>query len=435
MPSRSRKIPLLVDCDTGIDDSLALLYAAASPECELVAVTCSAGNVEARQVATNTRAVLELAGRPDVEVAIGREMPLSRPLVITPETHGPRGIGYAELPPPTAPLSPRFGPDVIVEEARRRPGEVTLVALAPLTNVALAVMREPDLPRLLRRLVIMGGSYRSSGNTAPTTEWNVSCDPEAAKIVFDAFGSRADREGEPSAAGAEAPADVPLEPEIDSTGTGVMAMGVAAGQLADWPERSPKWPRESPAWPERKPDRHPDHSPRWPERKPDRHPEHSPRWPERSPDWPARTLALGLDVTERAVMMPEHLERLAAFAGCAPDGHRAGAAPNAVVRYLADAMRFYMEFHSKYDGFYGAFIHDPLALAAALDPGLVRTVPLTVDVELAGLLTTGETVADWRHRWGRPPNADVAVDVNASLFLERFLERVGGLAAQRQGPD
>ena len=93
--------PLIIDCDTGIDDSLALLYACASPDAEIVAVTCVAGNVDARQVAENTRAVLELAGRSDIEVALGRETPLVRPLMTTPETHGPRGIGYAQLPATT----------------------------------------------------------------------------------------------------------------------------------------------------------------------------------------------------------------------------------------------------------------------------------------------------------------------------------------------
>ena len=377
------RIPIIVDCDTGIDDSLALLYAVASPDCELVAVTCTAGNVDARQVAENTRAVLELAGRADVEVAIGRETPLARALVTTPETHGPRGIGYAELPRARMPLSPRSSPDLIVAEARRRPGELTLVTLAPLTNVALAVLRERDLPRLLRRLVIMGGAYRSPGNTAPTTEWNVSVDPESAAIVFAAFGA---------------------------------------------------------------------------------------------PDLPSRPIALGLDVTERAKLLPEHLARLAARAGCAPDGTRAGAARadasradtgranaartrpaaedaaytdvaypdaahfdvarpdsaaaiNPVIRYLADALRFYMEFHSRYDHFYGAFVHDPLALATALDATLVRTQPLTVDVELGGRLTTGETVTDWRHVWGRPPNVDVAVEADTARFLDLFIERVGALAA------
>ncbi len=185
------RVPLIVDVDTGIDDSLALLYACASPEAELVAVTCVAGNVDARQVGLNTRAVLELAGRTDIEVALGREVPLVRTLETTPETHGPRGIGYAELPPPTRPLSDRHAVDVFIEEARRRPGEITLVTLGPLTNLAVAVLREPELPRLLRRVVIMGGSYRSPGNTAPTTEWNISVDPDAAKVVLTAFGGGA----------------------------------------------------------------------------------------------------------------------------------------------------------------------------------------------------------------------------------------------------
>ncbi len=125
------RLPLLLDVDTGIDDSLALLYACGSPEAELVAVTCVGGNVDARQVAENTRAVLELAGRDDVEVALGRETPLVRPLVTTPETHGPRGIGYAVLPPARRPLSDRHAADLIIEEAHRRPGEITLVTLGP----------------------------------------------------------------------------------------------------------------------------------------------------------------------------------------------------------------------------------------------------------------------------------------------------------------
>ena len=354
MSTAATRVPLVVDCDTGIDDSLALLYAAASPEVELVAATCVAGNVDARQVAENTRAVLALAGREDVEVALGREVPLVRPLRTTPETHGLRGIGWAELPPARAPLSARHAADLIVAEAQRRPGAVTLVTIGPLTNLAVAVLREPELPRLLRRLVLMGGSYRSAGNTAPTTEWNVTVDPEAARIVFTAFGA----------------------PEV-------VAAREAAGLAG-------------------------------------------------------RPLALGLDVTERAKMLPRHLAALAGRAGDDPAAAearvRSAAAPapaNPVVRYLTDALRFYMEFHSRNDGFYGAFVHDPLALAAALDPALVRSEPLAVDVELGGTLTTGETVADWRRTWQRPANLDVGVEVDGAAFFERFVERVGGLAADR----
>jgi purine nucleosidase len=331
--------PLLLDVDTGIDDSLALLYACASPEVEIVAVTCVAGNVDAQQVARNTRAVLELVGRADIEVALGRETPLARDLVTTPETHGPLGIGYAVLPPASRPLSARFGPDLIVEEARHRPGELTLVTLGPMTNLAVAVLREPALPTLLRRWVLMGGSYRSPGNTAPTTEWNVSVDPEAARACIAAFG---------------------------------------------WPEIVDA---------------------------------------RRTAGLPTLPLAMGLDVTERARLVPEHLAALAARAG-------ASAAANRVLRFVDDALRFYMEFHARYDGFYGAFVHDPFAVAAALDPALVRTEALAVDVELSGTLTTGETVTDWRRSWGRPPTLDVAVEGDAAAFFERFIERVGGLAAR-----
>jgi purine nucleosidase len=104
-------------------------------------------------------------------------------------------------------------------------------------------------------------------------------------------------------------------------------------------------------------------------------------------------------------------------------------ASNPIVRYVADALRFYMEFHAAYDGFYGAFIHDPLAVAAALDRRLVTTEAWFVDVETRGELTTGMTVADRRGLTGSPPNLEVAVTANVTEFLDRLVERVGGLAA------
>ena len=342
---------LILDVDTGIDDSLALLYAVASPEVDLVAVTCVSGNIDAHQVGINTRAVLELAGRADVEVALGRETPLLRPLETTPETHGPQGLGHAQLPPPSRPLSDRHGVDLILEEAARHPGEILLVTLGPLTNLALAVLREPGLPGLLKGYALMGGAFGVSGNTSPTTEWNIHCDPDAARIVFRTWAQA-----------------MAADPRI------------------------------------------------------------------------ARPLALGLDVTEQARVLPEHVVRLAKRAGSTPDDSIAlergddpmsptrSVASNPIVRYVADALRFYMEFHASYDGFYGAHIHDALAVAAALDPHLVRTEALTVDVETRGRITTGETVADFRHRWGRPANCDVAVSADSAAFLDRFIERVGALA-------
>ena len=346
------QIPLLLDVDTGIDDALALLYACASPEVELVAATCVGGNVNARRVAENTRAVLALAGRDDVPVALGREEPLVKPLEIADDTHGPRGIGYAELPAASRRLERDDAADRIISIARSRPGEVTLVTLGPLTNLAVALEREPSLPNLLAGWVLMGGAYRSPGNTTPTTEWNMYVDPHAAKRVFE-------------------------------------------------------------------------------------------RWVRPGAGAPPRPLALGLDVTEQARFLPEHLRHLAVRAEVQPlDANPLGTedvqavgsvAANPVLRFLVDALRFYFEFHAKYDGFYGAVIHDPLAVAAAIDRTLVRTRPVFVDVETGRGLAHGMTVADWRGHTRQEPNAEVAVEVEANVFLERFIDRVGGLASGATG--
>jgi inosine-uridine nucleoside N-ribohydrolase len=178
---------LLVDVDTGIDDALALVYLLSRPEVHIRAITCTAGNVGARQVALNNLALLELCGAGDIEVAIGAEVPLEIPLRTTEETHGPQGIGYAVLPAPVREISQRQAVDIWVEEVRAQPGEITGLITGPLTNFALALRREPELPSLLKGLVIMGGSFNYQGNTTPTAEWNVSVDPHAAKEVFAAY--------------------------------------------------------------------------------------------------------------------------------------------------------------------------------------------------------------------------------------------------------
>ncbi|MGH2467521.1 MAG: nucleoside hydrolase [Candidatus Limnocylindrales bacterium] len=358
------RIPLILDVDTGIDDALALLYAAAAPEIELLAATCVAGNIDAQNVARNTAAVLDLAGRGDVEVALGAVRPLLRPLRTTPETHGPRGLGYADPPPAERPLSPRAGADLLVEEARRHPGRITLVATGPLTNVALACLREPAFPTLLRRLVLMGGAYRTPGNTTPVSEWNIAVDPEAARVVFDAFS----------------PDHLtPLTPEATPDPSG--------------PSASPS-PRTSPS---------PTPEPDGPE-------------PYRLP------LCFGLDVTETAILTPDHLERLWAKAGARPED-------DPLLGCIDEALRFYFEFHAQYDGFYGAHVHDPLALAGAVHPELVtRSETVTVDIETAGQLTSGQTVTDWRHHWGRPANAEIVLEADVPAFLDRWIERVADLA-------
>jgi purine nucleosidase len=180
----------LLDVDTGIDDALALAYLAALPDTEFVSVTATPGNVDADQVARNTLALLELCGRPGVQVAVGARKPLSIPLLTTPETHGPQGIGYAVLPEPAGRISPRNAVDLWIEHARARPGELTALITAPLTNFALALRKEPDLPDLLAKVVIMGGAFYHQGNTTPTAEWNTHVDPHAAKEVYAAYRGR-----------------------------------------------------------------------------------------------------------------------------------------------------------------------------------------------------------------------------------------------------
>jgi purine nucleosidase len=139
-----------------------------------------------------------------------------------------------------------------------------------------------------------------------------------------------------------------------------------------------------------------------------------------------RALVMGLDVTERARLMPDDMLALAARAGTTP-----GVGDDRIVRFLDDALRWYFEFHARYDGFYGAFIHDPFVVAAALDLTLVTTEAYAVDVDTAGGAADGLTIADRRGIWGRRPNVDVAVEADAGTFLVRLVERVGGLAAER----
>ncbi|MFI6169496.1 nucleoside hydrolase [Nocardia sp. NPDC051052] len=180
---------IIMDVDTGVDDSLALLYLLASPEAEIVGIASTAGNVPAPQVAANNLAWLDVCAAPEIEVALGAAEPLAIPLRTTEDTHGPQGVGYAELPLSARVLSPRSAAQMWVDLVRAHPGEIVGLCTGPLTNLALAVRLEPALPTLLRRLVIMGGAFNHPGNTTPTNEWNVHVDPEAAKEVFDAFSA------------------------------------------------------------------------------------------------------------------------------------------------------------------------------------------------------------------------------------------------------
>ena len=317
---------LFLDVDTGIDDAFALLYACAEAPDRLVGVSTVVGNVSLASATRNTRAVLALAGRADLPVSPGAAVPLAPEPNDARAVHGATGLGYASLPEPEEAAHSLHAVDAIVAAARAHPGQLILVATGPLTNVALAVMRAPDLPRLVKRFAIMGGVYAERGNVTPSAEFNIWHDPEAARIVFRAFG------------GAGAP-----------------------------------------------------------------------------------VTAVGLDVTRKTTIDGADLAALAAQVGETP---RAGA----LMGFLEDSARFYFERMERQTGRRFLILHDPLAVAVALDPTLTETRPVAVDVETSGRLTLGATVADWDGRWGRPANAEVAVSVNSERFRAGFLEAMVRLA-------
>jgi purine nucleosidase len=182
-------LPVFVDVDTGVDDAMALVYLFASDDAEVVGIASTAGNVPVQQVCQNNLALMELCQITGVLVSKGSELPVSAPLRTAEDTHGPEGLGYAELPRTDRKLTAHDAAEAWVRAAHAYPGELIAVATGPLTNLALALRREPALPKLLRRLVIMGGAFDYRGNTTPVAEWNISVDPEAAAEVFAVWGA------------------------------------------------------------------------------------------------------------------------------------------------------------------------------------------------------------------------------------------------------
>ncbi len=347
-------LPVFADVDTGVDDAMALVYLLASPDAQLVGIASTAGNVPVDQVCRNNLGLLELCRATDIPVSMGASQPLSAPLRTAEDTHGPTGLGYAELPAYQRTPTSYSSAEAWVLAARTYPGELIGLVSGPLTNLALALRLEPKLPGLLRRLVIMGGAFDYRGNTTPVAEWNTIVDPEAAAEVYAAWGRAAESK-------------------------------VVSNQ-----------------------------------------------------DLP---IVCGLNLTENIMMTPAILARLAAAAQSTTvmmsvldaRGTRS-VADNPLIRTLEDAMRFYFEFHFDEGEGFLAHLHDPFAAAVALAPGLIKTRPTTVDVELTGTLTRGMTIADWSGRWNRDPNAQVGTGVDPAVFFERFIERVGPFAQRLVQP-
>jgi pyrimidine-specific ribonucleoside hydrolase len=302
--------PILLDCDPGHDDAIALLLALASPELELLGVTTVAGNQTLDKTTANALRVLELAGRGDVPVAAGADRPLARELFIAAYVHGETGLDGPTLPDPRRAPIGQHAVDFLAERILGCDRPVTLVPVGPLTNIALLLARHPEAAGNVERIVIMGGAV-AEGNVTPAAEFNVYVDPEAAWRVF--------RSGVP-------------------------------------------------------------------------------------------VTMIGLDVTHEALMMPSHVERLRASGN--------------VGRFVAELHDFFVQYHKRTYGTEGAPIHDAVAVAQVLRPGIVETLHRHVDVDCESRLCRGRTVVDLWRRTGEEPNADVGVGIDADAFLELLCERI-----------
>lgn len=219
---------LLIDCDPGIDDSLALTYAFAHPEVRVEALVASGGNVSTEQVGRNIRGLLELLGSPGTPWALGAENPLAQELTTTEETHGPLGTGYGQLPRQEEPTGREHGEgaELWLEMSKALPGELHGIVLGPSTNLALALRHDPGLVYRLASLTIMGGALNHRGNTMPTTEWNVHSDPEALHRVLAAYSP------DQQAPGQSAPGYQPLLCPLDTTEESVMTSELRQRLLA-----------------------------------------------------------------------------------------------------------------------------------------------------------------------------------------------------------
>ncbi|HIW30146.1 MAG TPA: nucleoside hydrolase [Candidatus Luteococcus avicola] len=339
---------ILADVDTGIDDLCALLQLCGTPGVELVGVTTTGGNTTAEQSAANTAGVLDLCGRPDVPVVVGAGQPLLRPLVTTPETHGPDGVGWARLPDVAHRVQLDGAVDFWRDELRRHPGQTTILITGPCTNLALALLAEPRLFELAQRVVIMGGAFWYQGNTTPTADWNFWCDPDAAKEVFAASHRAAEN-------------------------------GLPSGKLP---------------------------------------------------------VLCSLQVTERCEYRPDLLDDLIVRAGAKPLAYTA-ARPRAqrpqadtgsvLLDVLADALRFYFEFHHDYDQGYVAHLHDLFAAQVAAGIATITTTVSPVDVEADSEMLRGTSVRDDRKVWGRVGNCQVVDDNHPEEVFEAFAAAVARL--------
>jgi len=301
------KHKIILDCDPGHDDAIAILVAAHHPDIELLAITTVAGNQSIEKTTLNALKVCSLANIRDVPIAMGMDRPLVRPAKHAPDIHGQSGMDGPHIPEPTIELAPQYGIDLLIDLLLDSDGDITLVPTGPLTNIATAMRREPAILPRIKAISLMGGAI-GLGNRVPAAEFNIWADPEAAAIVFGC--------GRP----------ITMCP---------------------------------------------------------------------------------LEVTHQALATDEVLGRLRA-------------ANRPVATFAADLLAFFGDTYRNVFGFPAPPLHDPCAVAAVVDPGIIRAHMMHVEIETRGEWTSGRTVCDVYGRLGKEPN----VRVGYALDVPRFWEMV-----------
>lgn len=301
------KHKIILDCDPGHDDAMAILLAAHHPEVELLAITTVAGNQSVEKTTRNALKVCSLANIRAVPIAMGMDRPLVRPPKHSPEIHGESGMDGPQIPEPTIELDPRHAVDLLIDLLLNSDGDITLVPTGPLTNIAAAMRQQPAIIPKIKAISLMGGAI-GLGNVTPAAEFNIHTDPEAAAIVFGC--------GRP----------ITMAP---------------------------------------------------------------------------------LEVTHQALATSEVIARLRA-------------AQRPVATFAADLLVFFADTYRTIYGFPAAPLHDPCAVAAVVDPAIIRAHRMHVEIEITGEWTSGRTVCDVYGKLGKEPNARVGY----ALEVERFWDMV-----------
>ena len=304
---------VIIDCDPGHDDMMAIMLASASEQLDLLGVTTVAGNQTGDKTFENALRILTLINE-KVPVARGADKPLLRELVTAPQFHGQSGLDGAELPEPGIKSLDIDAVDFIIDMLEESLEKIVLVPTGPLTNIAMVLLKKPEIRHKIERIVMMGGGMHDS-NVTPVAEFNIYVDPEAAKIVF---------------------------------GSGVPITMV------------------------------------------------------------------GLDVTNRALMSFEEIEGIVANNGV-------------ISSKVGPLLKFFANANKKIFGLNGAPIHDALAVAAVIDPTVIETKNLNVQIEVSSELTRGATVVDIYGVTGKTPNVDVALKVDTPKFVRFMLDSINTL--------